>query len=215
MELEKGTPVKQSQMTSISPSAVAPEENNFQAKPKSRFSLFYNEQISSLSQINKKQDHLKNYSRLSIVLLLAVAVISFLAAWGGTEISKESHVSKSAILTSNDGHTVATARAYDSGSTYDFLTRGTENIDSFITEDGLHADIYASYKSEKTISFFSHVGTFTVSEDDTFIFEPTSAFQNVIDTHHHTASLLSDNTEDKHGRKLQVGKWKVKRPRTT
>ena len=105
------------------------------------------------------------------------------------------------------------ASVYDSGSTYDFLTRGTEKIDSFITEDGLHADIYASYKSEKAISLFSHAGTFTVSDDDTVVFEPTSAFQNVIDRHH-TASLLSDNTEDKDRRKLNVRKWKIKKTRS-
>ena len=199
-ELENGIPVKPSQMMSISPGAVAPEDGG---QKKRSYTQFFTEQRKSLNLIDKKQDHMKTYGRMNILLLLSVAAISFFASWGGIEVSKESHVTNSATLTSKDGYAIATASAYNSGSTYDFLTQGEEKVNS--TETGLYADVYASYKSEKGISLFSHAGVFTVFPDDTLVFEETSVVQNAIDTHH----IIS---KDK--RKLNVGKFKVTKPPT-
>lgn len=205
MELENGTPVKPSQMMSVSPGAVAPEDGG---QKKRSYTQFFTDQRKSLNLIDKKQDHMQNYGRMTIFLLLAVAAISFFASWGGIEVSKESHVTNSATLTSKDGYAVATASAYDSGSTYDFLTQGEEKVNSFITDTGLHADVYASYKSEKAISLFSHAGVFTVFPDDSVKFEESSVVTKAMDDHHKVSK------EDEHARKLTVGKFQIRRPPT-
>ena len=205
VELENGIPVKPSQMMSISPGAVAPEDGG---KKQRSYTQFFTEQRKSLNLIDKKQDHMKSYGRMTVFLLLSVAAISFFASWGGIEVSKESHVTNSATLTSKDGYAVATASAYNLGSTYDFLTQGEEKVNSFITDTGLYADVYASYKSEKGISLFSHAGVMTVFPDDTLVFEETSVVQDAMDTHHMVSK------EDNHKMKLNVGKFKVTKPPT-